>query len=795
MFLSISAYGQSIQDPNQAINTATPTTSISSLVLKGNKLNELKNKFDENLKKWKETEAFNKKIASAAAIVFELEKKLESQAKEAFFSFQKIANLREEVRKSIDQIEGQLAEFTQTINFIEKEKRDWTENQKIWEDLETKYKDESKNTRELIDEALKKIKVVLKGFSGLETPWLELQKKAIEELTRLKKVHKKTEEIIKELRKGLFRKTQPTVFNSIFWKQLGNSISKEELAKIPFKKITGPILSFYENHLFWGLIVSFILWLTIIYKIKNNPALKENWAMILDSPILLCLFASFLGILLIIKDANTGEYFLTIIGLALTYNIWLARNHKKVRFLKGFILLGIAILILEVFKIIEFSLELYRLNILIISFLGFIFLRYEKSKFSDKYKISEIYFLTIASSACFFVFICDMLGFTNLSQYLLNGIIRTILALIVAHVLISLFKGFSNMFVMAEIFDKGPIIKKNRQLLCQRMGLIFQGAVLFWLLAMLSAIWKFSDSTFIALKFIFELGFVIDGMKISIGRLIGAIGLFWCVSMTSWVIQIFLREEIYPRQKIAIGVGISINRLIHYAFLVLGIVIALSSIGFNFQNFAFIVGALGIGIGFGLQNIVNNFASGLILLFERSIKVGDMVQINNDWGTVKNLGLRATIVETFDKSEMIVPNSELVANKVINWTLSDRKTRLIIPVGIAYGSDVKTAFNSLKEVAQTHGLVSKNPEPMVLFMSFGDNSLNFELRVWVEDVDNRLAVKSDLHKMIDERFRNRGIEISFPQRDLHLRTVDPDIVKDLLRIKAEPNQEEEKENE
>jgi small-conductance mechanosensitive channel len=195
--------------------------------------------------------------------------------------------------------------------------------------------------------------------------------------------------------------------------------------------------------------------------------------------------------------------------------------------------------------------------------------------------------------------------------------------------------------------------------------------------------------------------------------------------------------------------------------------------GFELKNITIIGGALGVGIGFGMQAIVNNFVSGLILLFERPIKVGDVIQLGDGQrGRVTNLGLRATTVQTFDKAEVVVPNGDLIASQVTNWTLGDRSMRLIIPVGVAYGSDVEAVIRVLMTVAEENERVLKEPKPMALFLNFGDSSLDFELRVWIADFNDRRIIQSDLIRQIDRCFREEEIEIPFPQRDLHLRSVD-----------------------
>ena len=160
------------------------------------------------------------------------------------------------------------------------------------------------------------------------------------------------------------------------------------------------------------------------------------------------------------------------------------------------------------------------------------------------------------------------------------------------------------------------------------------------------------------------------------------------------------------------------------------------------------------------------------MLFERPVRVGDYIELGGRWAEIKDIGLRATVVRTFDSADIVVPNSNLITNEVTNWTLSDRIVRLIIPVGVAYGSDVKLVTEKLMECTMASSEVLKMPEPQVLFRRFGESSLDFELRVWISKPDKRLRVESDLHYDIDQRFREAGIEIAFQQMDLHISRVD-----------------------
>ena len=199
---------------------------------------------------------------------------------------------------------------------------------------------------------------------------------------------------------------------------------------------------------------------------------------------------------------------------------------------------------------------------------------------------------------------------------------------------------------------------------------------------------------------------------------------------------------------------------------------ALLVLGVSFTSVAVITGGLSVGIGFGLQNIVNNFVSGVLLLVGGSIQRGDAIRIGEVYGVVQRVTIRNTMVRTFDNSTVFVPNSELVSNRLTNWTHRDRSIRRDVKVGVAYGSDTELVRQLLLDVAAAHPRVLDEPAPLVLFASFGDSSLDFTLRVWIDDFDSGLSTQSELRDQIDRAFRQHGVEIAFPQRDLHLRSAD-----------------------
>jgi potassium efflux system protein len=194
-------------------------------------------------------------------------------------------------------------------------------------------------------------------------------------------------------------------------------------------------------------------------------------------------------------------------------------------------------------------------------------------------------------------------------------------------------------------------------------------------------------------------------------------------------------------------------------------------LGVEWSNIHWLVAALGVGVGFGLQEIVANFVSGLILLFERPIRIGDTVTLSDVTGTVSKIHIRATTLIDADRKEVIVPNKIFITQQFINWTLSDEVTRIRIPVGIAYGSDCDKARELLLEVAHSNPLVLREPEPLAVFADFGASTLNFELRVYAGQLSDRLDLAHDLNMEINRRFAAEGIEIAFPQLDVHLHRV------------------------
>ncbi|HUK82440.1 MAG TPA: mechanosensitive ion channel domain-containing protein [Verrucomicrobiae bacterium] len=243
------------------------------------------------------------------------------------------------------------------------------------------------------------------------------------------------------------------------------------------------------------------------------------------------------------------------------------------------------------------------------------------------------------------------------------------------------------------------------------------------------------------------------------------------VVVGSRVVRRVLRARILARTKLDVGLQYAIARIVSYIVLALGLLIGLETLGVNLSSLAVIGGALGVGIGFGLQNIVSNFVSGLIILGERPIQIGDRIDLgSNTVGKVVRIGARATHVLTNDNIIIIVPNSEFVTSRVVNWTHIDPRVRFRLTVGASYGSDPHLVEKLLLEAATANPRVLKEPPPTVVFREFGDSALLFELRVWSAEMTHRHGtLESQLNFAIWDKFKQHGIEIPFPQRDLHIK--------------------------
>ncbi|MBL1406664.1 MAG: mechanosensitive ion channel family protein [Rhizobiales bacterium] len=274
-------------------------------------------------------------------------------------------------------------------------------------------------------------------------------------------------------------------------------------------------------------------------------------------------------------------------------------------------------------------------------------------------------------------------------------------------------------------------------------------------------IWYYVKSAFTGVQ--------IGNIHLSLSGVFIGIAVFFIGIALTKLVQSWLSNSVFPRIRADIGIRSSIKSGLGYFGYGLAALMGITSAGVDLSSLAIVFGALSLGIGFGLQNIVSNFVSGLILLVERPIKVGDWITVGSAEGTVKNINVRSTEIETFQKKSIIVPNSELINQQVGNWTFKSKRGRVDVPIGVAYGSNVRLVEKTLYEIADAHQMIAKSPETNVWFSGFGDSSLDFVLRMHVFDIGNNVTVQTDVRFEILKQFEALDIEIPFPQRDLNIK--------------------------
>jgi small-conductance mechanosensitive channel len=366
--------------------------------------------------------------------------------------------------------------------------------------------------------------------------------------------------------------------------------------------------------------------------------------------------------------------------------------------------------------------------------------------------------------------IAQFAGYINFSSWLIQATFETGTVLLFVKMAVLLINGGITLGNSLLTQSGQVFFQKFGDEFSRRLKKLLKVVICCFSFLYLLPVWRLFTTIEDGWNYFTQLSIEVGQLSLSMLMLASALIAFYLSLQVSWILQGISDSQMLARHSADRGVRDAVKKLINYAVVLIGFLLALSLLGFGLQNFIVLLGAFGVGIGFGLQDIVNNFLSGLILLFERPIKVGDGIVIDGEYGTVTRIGLRSTIVENLDQAELIVPNSQIISQKVTNLTLSHRQVRVVIPVGVAYGSNLEQVRAILTEAGQQHPEVLKEPKPTPLFLQFGNSSLDFELRVWISNVDNRPRIKNDLLLYIDRRFREAKVEIPFPQQDLHLRS-------------------------
>ena len=371
----------------------------------------------------------------------------------------------------------------------------------------------------------------------------------------------------------------------------------------------------------------------------------------------------------------------------------------------------------------------------------------------------------------------NLFGYAALSQMLRVGVVFSAYLVVILYTTHRVMIALSSILLRSQL---APSIESVRLHIDQILAGISRSFAVFFFF-----VWLYASLNFFTIRSeVFDRVSQVLSASISAGRISLSLGdvlvflltLFLGITAAK-VIRVLLREDIIPRFSPKRGLPSAVSTLIYYGLVTVVFFLALSAGGAEFSKFTVMTGAFGLGVGFGLQTVISNLASGLLLLIERPINVGDVLEVGAVYGVVKRIGMRSSTIRTFEGAEVIVPNSDLVTNLVTNWTLSERNRRADIPVGVAYGTDPERVIKLLVDTASSHPDIVKETAPVALFTGFGDSALNFELRFWCPQARTHQQLKSDVAVRIISAFREAGIEIPFPQTELHIKNVDPSIGK------------------
>ncbi|HKJ04285.1 MAG TPA: mechanosensitive ion channel domain-containing protein [Geopsychrobacteraceae bacterium] len=589
-------------------------------------------------------------------------------------------------------------------------------------------------------------------------------------------------------KKAVFHKNTYSFFSQEYYQQL----TSDHLPRIKEGVATAikydPVY-LRENGLFLGLLGGMLLLIAGALR-HYRDLLKEadEWNFILDHPIAAASFVSAIifWVLFPVPPPLTHFIFYSVTAAsATTLASPLLENRRQIFVL---ILAAVVVLLTSAFQSMSLPLPLFRLFLacLAVVFVPLLLWQILLSKKLRKAGEGRLFraFLRLSVVVLTISFIAQVAGHMNFSTWLVQAAFETGLVLLLANMTVKFLGGC--VALASDLFTRSrrSFLKEFASGLSLRLKKLSKFVIYAFAGFYLLPAWRIFASLGEGWTYFTELTIGIGSLTISMQMLISAVVALYLSLQFSWFLQGLSEIQIMGQRSADIGVRDAVKKLIHYGVVLIGLLLALGFLGFGLQNLVVLLGAFGIGIGFGLQDIVNNFLSGLILLFERPIKVGDGVLIDGDYGVVTRIGLRSTVVKNLDHAELIVPNAQMISQKVTNWTLSDRRVRLVVPVGVAYGSDLEKVQTILKEVGEQHPEVLSDPGPLPLFVQFGSSSLDFELRVWIANVDHRPRINNEVLLSIDRRFREAGIEISFPQQDLHLRTVSAGIFP-TLREKPE----------
>ncbi len=397
--------------------------------------------------------------------------------------------------------------------------------------------------------------------------------------------------------------------------------------------------------------------------------------------------------------------------------------------------------------------------------------------------------LLIAGFIAFFLlviaFFANLIGAISLAEFLTHSVVESIVIAMFVFALVATLNSIITTSLHGNYLMKSSLFSQYKELIHKRIKSLTNIIAIYLLINFtlrIFSIWDPVSGWFHGIiTYPIKVG---PTWEFSLWNIFLFFFIIWLTIQISRLVRTILEGESGLRDRMRKGTPGALSLLLRITIFTVGFLIAIAAAGVKMDKLGILLGAFGVGIGFGLQNIFNNLVSGIILAFERPIKEGDIIEVGTLMGIVKEIGIRSSVIRTYDGSEVIVPNGNLISNELVNWTRSDMRRRGEVIVGVAYGTDPQRVIDLLLETAQNFDRILQQPPPFAIFKGFGDSSLDFRLLFWIADADLRLVIQSEMAVLVNKAIAEAGITIPFPQRDLHVKSIDPNMM-DRLRFQDE----------
>lgn len=682
--------------------------------------------------------------------------------------------------------------FIDLTEYFEEKKKEIEDEQSVWNRTLDYW--EAKNQKEVVNvtisEVLENLNITFDSIVYKEERLIILIDQLSAAQIRIQDLDYILDELIAFQKRNLFERNQKSIFSkTVYDREVLNII--EPIKVFYFTEIKS-LKDYFALHLMnlIGWVALFILLYELFRRIKkktsenntnNSTTTEVAFQKIISNSFFASVLVSLAATTLIFPNRSEVFIDLTLI-LAVIPLVKISKTIAPSSF--NTILHTIAAAVILQFLLSIYSAE-YLINRLTLIAINIIFMvvsfrlyTYYKNTRLKNGLLNNLLLLLVSIHfiASVMGLLAAVFGAVRLSEYVINAIIANIISFLLLFIIVLIIRSIVRYSFYQTRMSNLNIVKiRGGSFLRKFEILIIIGAIVIWM----NVIFKYLNinsyfSDLIGSVFNFQM--TIGAVSFSLKGITIFILIIWLSIVVSNFLNILLEKDILNRFSLAKGIPHTVSLLVKYTLITFGFILAVSAAGFPLKNFTILFGAFGVGIGFGLQNIFNNLVSGLILLFERPIQIGDTVEVEELIGTVRSIGIRSSNIRTFEGAEVVVPNGALVSNKVINWTLSDQTRRIEVMAGVAYGTDPHLVKDLLLKKLDEHPEIIKNPEPMVLFNNMGESSLDFRLLFWTSKIGEWLRIQSEVTFLVHDCLKEAGIEIPFPQRDIHVKTFNADIV-------------------